>query len=213
MNLEMVRRTFAVLYPELQNEALFQVPGASASISPHPSTQSLCTLCPLHLGRTKSVESRGSKNARVVFLGDFPSDEDDAAGKPFSGNTGQLLDKMIAAMGLSSDDVFLTTLTKCRPPRTHVPTEEEILTCRVHLDKQMRELPRLGWIVALGEVAAQTVASARGTVSQLRKERHSYRGVPAFVTYHPRSVLEDSNLKRPTWEDLKAVMGAVGGRS
>lgn len=213
MNFELAQRTFAVLYPELQKEPLFQIATPNSSPSAPVLSPASCTLCALHLGRTKSVESRGSKNARVIFLGDFPTDDDDATGRPFSGEAGQLLDKMIAAMGINADDVFLTTLTKCRPPRSHTPSEDEIRTCSTHLEAQIRSLPRARWIVALGEMAAQTVAASRGSIHHLRKERHSFLGLDAFATYHPRSVLEDANLKRPTWEDLKAVMGAMGGNS
>ncbi|NUM89566.1 MAG: uracil-DNA glycosylase [Bdellovibrionales bacterium] len=203
--------TLRTLYPELEHER-FVATAQKRESTPSPDPAH-CTRCALHIGRRCPVIARGSEAARVVFVGDFPSDEDDETGLPLSGAPGQLLDKMIAAMNLGPDDVFVTTLTKCRPPRTHTPSEEEILACGPHLEAQLQRLSRARWIVALGERAAQTLSASRASIHALRKEPFRFRGLRGFATYHPRSVLEDAGLKRPTWEDLKQVMAAMEDRS
>ena len=168
-----------------------------------------CTRCRLHEARTKSVFSRGSPDARVVFIGEGPGQNEDQQGEPFVGAAGQLLDKMIAAMGLGTDDIYICNVVKCRPPENRTPLPDESAACMPFLQGQLDVVaPKL--IVALGRCAAENLGCAapgrgwRGTWG-------TYRGVAVMPTYHPAYLLRSPEMKRPVWEDLQKVMQRLGG--
>ncbi len=164
-----------------------------------------CKDCSAHLGREKLVFGIGHAKPKVLFLGDIPSRKDDEAGKPFSDEAGELLTKMIAAMGLRLEEVYLTNLLKCKPPTGQIAREEEALICLKYLEKQIELLqPKL--IVAFGELPARTLARADIGLEKLRLQDHSFKGRKLFLTHHPRELLQAPDKKREAWNDLQKVM-------
>ncbi len=167
-----------------------------------------CTRCRLHQGRTKSVFSRGSPDASVVFIGEGPGYNEDQQGEPFVGAAGQLLDKMIGAMGLARDAVYVCNVVKCRPPENRTPLPDEAAACMPYLQAQLDVVsPKI--IVALGRCAAENLGCAapgRGW----RGSWGAHRGVPVMPTYHPAYLLRSPEMKRPVWEDLQKVMQRLG---
>ena len=164
-----------------------------------------CTKCRLHEGRTRSVFSRGNENARVMFVGEGPGYHEDQKGLPFVGRAGQLLDKMIVAMKLSENDVYICNVVKCRPPDNRTPLPDEASACMPYLDAQIGKVaPEV--IVALGRCAAEYLgcleAGARGWRGRWTKRG----GIDVMATYHPAFLLRNDNMKRPVWEDLQQVM-------
>lgn len=166
-----------------------------------------CTRCGLHGSRTKSVFSRGNPEARLVFVGDGPGSEEDALGEPFVGAAGQLLDKMIVAMGFARDAVYVCNLVKCRAPRDREPTPDEVAACAPFLVAQL-DAVRPEALVALGRVASLALGAPASKV--WRGVWSEWRGVPVMSTYHPADVLASAELKRPVWQDLQAVMAKLG---
>jgi DNA polymerase len=167
-----------------------------------------CTRCRLHEGRTKSVFSRGSHDATVAFVGEGPGYHEDQQGLPFVGAAGQLLDKMIAAMGLSRDDVYVCNVVKCRPPENRTPLPDEAGACATYLTQQIDIVgPKV--IVALGRCAAENLGVAEAGRSW-RGRWGAYRGVPVMPTYHPAYLLRSPEMKKPVWEDLQLVMQRLG---
>ncbi len=168
----------------------------------------VCTACRLHETRTKSVFSRGSADAEVVFVGEGPGFNEDKQGEPFVGAAGQLLDKMIAAMGLARDGVYVCNVVKCRPPENRTPLPDEAAACSRFLDGQLGAIkPRV--LVALGRCAAERL----GCVEPGRTWRGTwgeYQGVPVMPTYHPAYLLRNAEMKRPVWEDLQKVVARIG---
>lgn len=167
-----------------------------------------CTSCGLHAGRNKSVFARGSNLADLVFVGEGPGRDEDAQGLPFVGAAGQLLDKMIAAMGYGRDDVYICNVVKCRPPENRTPLPNEAAACEPFLTAQL-EIVAPKVIVALGKCAALNlgVASETGRWRGLWK---TWRGVPVMPTYHPAFLLRSPERKRDVWEDLQLVMEKLG---
>jgi uracil-DNA glycosylase len=167
-----------------------------------------CTACVLHEGRTRSVFARGSIAAELVFVGEGPGRDEDLQGEPFVGKAGQLLDKMIVAMGYGRDDVYICNVVKCRPPENRTPQPEEASACSQYLTPQLEILaPKV--IVALGRCAAQALGAAEATGSW-RGRWSSWRGVPLMSTYHPAFLLRSPEFKRTVWEDLQLVMQRLG---
>lgn len=162
-----------------------------------------CTACRLHESRTKSVFSRGSAMAEIVFVGEGPGFNEDKKGEPFVGAAGQLLDKMVSAMGLARDAVYICNVVKCRPPENRTPLPDESAACASFLDGQLGAIkPRV--IVALGRCAAERLGCAEAGRSW-RGSWGEYRGVPVMPTYHPAFLLRNAEMKRPVWEDLQKV--------
>lgn len=168
-----------------------------------------CTRCRLHEGRTKTVFGVGNAEARLCFVGEGPGRDEDLTGEPFVGRAGQLLDKMIAAMGLSRADVYICNVVKCRPPENRTPLPDESATCSPFLDRQLEVLvPEV--IVALGASAARQLLSTTQPMSRLRGRFHEWRGIPVMPTFHPAYLLRNEEAKRPVWEDLQQVMQRLG---
>lgn len=164
-----------------------------------------CTRCRLAEGRKSVVFARGSPTADLMLVGEGPGAEEDRQGLPFVGPAGQLLDKIIAAMGLGEDGVYIANIVKCRPPGNRDPQPDEIAACIGYLERQIDLVaPRV--LVALGRVAAQALLGTDEPLGRLRGSWHSVRGVPLRVTYHPAALLRNPAFKRPTWEDMQVVM-------
>lgn len=168
---------------------------------------SSCTLCPLNCTRNKTVPGVGNTNADIVFLGEAPGEEEDRSGLPFVGRAGQLLTKMIEALGLHRDDVFILNVNKCRPPGNRTPTIEEMSSCLPFLDRQIKLIkPRV--IFALGKTAGvglklleptESLGSKRGII-------HQWEGIPVILSYHPSYLLRSPEMKRESWKDLKMLI-------
>jgi len=159
--------------------------------------------------RTQAVFGVGDPVARVMFVGEAPGVQEDRRGEPFVGPAGQLLDRIIAAMGLGRERVYIANVCKCRPPSNRRPQLDEMAACLPFLRRQI-EIIRPEVIVALGGVAAQGLLHTQLGVNRLRGEFHDFDGIPVRVTYHPAYLLRDPSQKRHTWEDIQAVMRHLG---
>ena len=168
-----------------------------------------CTRCPLHKGRNKLVFGDGSPAARLMFVGEGPGADEDAQGLPFVGKAGQLLNNMIAAMGLRRDEVYIANVVKCRPPGNRVPEQEEGATCSPFLFRQI-DVIRPQVLVALGATAATWLLGSRQPLAGLRGRVHSVRGTQLIVTYHPAYLLRDPRQKKEAWADLQIAMWELG---
>lgn len=163
-----------------------------------------CTRCELHRGRTKSVFARGSPDTDLVFVGEGPGYHEDQQGLPFVGRAGQLLDRMIAAMGYDRDGVYICNVVKCRPPDNRTPLPTEAQACSHFLIPQL-ELVRPKAIVALGRCAAENLQVVP-PAGRWRGVWGEWRGIPVMPTYHPAFLLRSPQFKKPVWEDLQAVL-------
>ena len=163
---------------------------------------STCTKCALSATRNSVVFSRGNPEAKLVFIGEAPGADEDEQGLPFVGRAGQLLTKIIGAINLTRDDVFIANVLKHRPPGNRNPLPDEVAACSPYLVRQI-ELVRPKVILALGTFAAQTLLETKTTIGKLRGQIHRYYGVPLIVTYHPAALLRNPAWKRPTWEDVQ----------
>ena len=176
-----------------------------AALLAHVAAEALaCTRCRLAEGRRTVVFARGNPEAELMLIGEGPGAEEDRQGLPFVGPAGQLLDRIVAAIGLSREEVYVCNVVKCRPPGNRDPLPDEVAACRAFLENQVR-LVRPRVIVALGRVAAQTLLGTDAPVGRLRGEWHELMGVPLRVTYHPAAILRNAGFKRPTWEDMQVV--------
>jgi DNA polymerase len=163
-----------------------------------------CTRCALAGGRKQVVFGSGNADADLMFIGEGPGAEEDRQGLPFVGPAGELLTKIVAAIGLGREDVYIANVVKCRPPGNRDPAPAEVAACRGFLERQI-DLVRPKVIVCLGRVAAQTLLAAPVPLSRLRGRWHTVRGVPTRVTFHPAALLRNASWKRPTWEDMQVV--------
>jgi DNA polymerase len=168
-----------------------------------------CTRCALHSGRTKLVFADGSPVARLMFVGEGPGADEDAQGLPFVGRAGQLLNNMIAAMGLKREQVYIANVVKCRPPGNRTPEPDEANTCTPFLFRQI-DVVRPEVLVALGATAATYLLGQRQPLAGLRGRVHSFRGARLIVTYHPAYLLRDPRQKKEAWADLQIAMRELG---
>ena len=169
-----------------------------------------CSRCPLaYAGRHTIVFGDGDPNARLMFVGEGPGADEDANGLPFVGKAGQLLNNMIAAMGLKREDVYIANIVKCRPPGNRVPEFVEATTCSQFLLKQI-DIVRPEVIVALGATAATYLLGVKQSLASLRGQWHTARGAKVVVTYHPAFLLRDPRQKVEAWKDLQRVMTEMG---
>jgi len=195
-------------------------PPAPAVIQARPlpviaSEVATCTKCGLHTTRTNTVFSRGNPEAKLCFVGEAPGADEDAQGIPFVGRAGQLLDKMIHAMGLDpAKDVYVCNIIKCRPPANRKPEPDEVATCIPYLHEQIAQIdPKV--IVALGNTSVAALLGAKLGITKVRGSWKLYRGkIPVMPTYHPSYLLRPSpqqtEAKRQAWDDLQAVMKELG---
>jgi uracil-DNA glycosylase len=169
-----------------------------------------CTRCKLHrLGRRQIVFGVGNPDAEVMFVGEAPGADEDLQGEPFVGRAGQLLTKMIGAMGFRRDEVYIANVLKCRPPQNRNPEADEIEQCQPFLARQIAAVePKV--IIALGAFAARTLLQTDAPISRLRGRVHQYRGTPLIPTFHPSFLLRSPGYKREAWEDLKQALALIG---
>ena len=164
-----------------------------------------CKRCKLCSGRKNLVFGVGNPKARLVFVGEGPGAEEDNQGIPFVGAAGQLLTKMIAAMGYNRDEVYICNVVKCRPPGNRNPEPDEIEACQPFLEAQLHAI-RPSVIIALGKFAAQTLLRTNTPITRLRGQWREYVGIPLMPTFHPAYLLRNPAEKKPAWTDLQAVM-------
>jgi len=170
-----------------------------------------CTRCKLHAGRTNLVFGVGNPKADLMFVGEAPGRDEDLKGEPFVGRAGQLLTKIIEAIDLTRDDVYIANVIKCRPPQNRNPEADEVETCEPFLFSQIDAIqPRV--IVALGAFAVRTLLRDEKTpISKLRGQQYSYRGTTLIPTFHPAYLLRSPDKKRYVWEDMKQVRAILRG--
>ena len=161
-----------------------------------------CTRCPLFATATNPVPGQGNPNADLVCVGEAPGANEDLQGLAFVGQAGQLLTKILEAVKLGRDDVFIVNVLKHRPPGNRNPLPLEVEACSPYLVRQL-ELIRPKVILALGTFAAQTLLNTKLSIGKLRGSVHRYYGIPTIVTYHPAALLRNPAWKRPTWEDVQ----------
>jgi uracil-DNA glycosylase family 4 len=164
-----------------------------------------CTRCKLHRHRTQIVFGVGNPKARLVFVGEAPGADEDAQGEPFVGRAGQLLTKIIHAMGMQREDVYICNIIKCRPPGNRTPESDEILSCQPFLLKQLQAIgPQ--FVCALGGPAAQTLLQTKEPISRLRGKFYDFHGIPLLPTYHTAFLLRNPHEKKTVWEDMKLLL-------
>ncbi len=223
----------------LQEPEIFQAPAQNATEAPMPKQDSqalldqiaeeirACRRCPLGQTRLNAVPGEGNPHAELMFIGEGPGFDEDHKGRPFIGRAGQLLDKMIAAMGLKREDVFIGNIAKCHPminpenPEAHgndrAPNQGEIAVCRKYIERQIAAIsPK--YVVALGGVAAKALISDTKSLGALRGKFHLLHldtvelktPVKILATYHPAALLRNPNWKKDAWADLQMVMAEMG---
>ena len=170
-----------------------------------------CRRCPLGDRRQHLVFGEGNPSAGLVFVGEAPGADEDAQGRPFVGRAGQLLTKIIAAMGLKREEVYICNILKCRPPGNRNPLPDEIAACEPFLIRQLGVIrPRV--ICAMGSIAAHALLKSEAPISVLRGRFHSYQGIPLMPTYHPAYLLRNPGAKKQVWEDVQGIMKRLGER-
>ena len=163
-----------------------------------------CQKCPLGSTRTHFVFGVGNEKANIVFIGEAPGEKEDLEGKPFVGRAGKLLDKMLSAIELTRDDIYICNVLKCRPPNNRDPLPSEVEQCEPYLLNQLRIIkPKL--IVALGRVAACTILKTKESLKNMRNQIFKYAEVDLIVTYHPAALLRNPNFKKPAWDDFQLI--------
>jgi DNA polymerase len=163
-----------------------------------------CTRCPLHQGRTHVVHTEGNRKARLMFVGEAPGADEDTQARPFVGRAGQLLTKIIEAIGLKRDDVLIGNVNRCRPPGNRPPTPEEASMCKPFLLREIATVqPEV--IVVMGNTAMKNLLDTKEGITKLRGQFQDYQGIKVMPTFHPAYLLRDPSKKRETWEDLKKV--------
>ncbi|MBU0683622.1 MAG: uracil-DNA glycosylase [Candidatus Omnitrophota bacterium] len=170
---------------------------------------STCCNCPLGQTRINFVFGEGSPNAKLMFIGEAPGGDEDKQGRPFVGRAGQLLTKIIEAIGLKREDVFIANIIKCRPPQNRNPLPSEIAACSPYLLKQI-ELIKPKVICALGKFSAQTLLETETSISRLRGKFYDYHGIKLMPTYHPAYLLRNSSGKKDVWEDMQVIAKELG---
>jgi DNA polymerase len=180
--------------------------GSDSDLSDLRAKAEQCQLCPeLAKTRHKVVFGSGSPHAKLVFVGEAPGADEDLQGLPFVGRAGQLLTKIIEAMGLTRDQVYICNVLKCRPPGNRQPAPKEVENCRPYLKRQL-ELIKPRVVVALGNHAVRALLQIEGGITGLRGTFQKYEGIPVMCTYHPAYLLRSPGEKRKVWEDMKKVM-------
>jgi uracil-DNA glycosylase len=163
-----------------------------------------CTKCALGHTRTKFVFGVGNPRATLMFVGEAPGADEDIQGEPFVGRAGQLLNKILAAINMKREDVYICNILKCRPPNNRTPLPEEVDVCIPYLKKQIALMkPKL--IVCLGLTAAQNLLKINDSLTKLRGRTLQFEETPLMVTYHPAALLRNPNWKQPAWEDFQAI--------
>jgi len=179
-------------------------PSNFGSLEEHREAICNCQECPLGQTRNKFVYGAGNPNADLMFVGEAPGADEDRLGEPFVGRAGQLLDKILAAIEFTRDDVYIANILKCRPPGNRDPQPDEMARCFPYLREQVSLIkPKL--ICALGRIAAQALLQTTTPLGRLRGKWHEYAGVPMMVTYHPAALLRFQSYKKDTWADMQML--------
>jgi len=160
--------------------------------------------------RARTVPGEGPADARLVVVGEGPGRTEDETGRPFVGQAGQLLTKILAAIDLKREQVFICNVVKCRPPENRTPQYDEAAACTPYLFRQI-DLLKPKVILAMGNAAAQTMLDTKQSLGALRNRVHRFRGIPVIVTYHPAALLRNPNWKRPTWDDVRIARRLLDG--
>ncbi len=164
-----------------------------------------CKQCTLHKTRRNVVFGSGNPSAKLMFIGEAPGEDEDIQGLPFVGRAGQLLTKIIEAMGFKRSDVYIANILKCRPPDNRAPLPTEIIECEEYLKRQIELInPRI--ICTLGKFASQTLLRTEVSISALRGRFHDYNGIKVMPTFHPAYLLRNPNDKSKVWTDMKKIM-------
>jgi DNA polymerase len=190
--------------PGAQRGALNPAWKEAASLPDLDSCINMCVQCPLGQTRTKFVFGVGNPNARLMFVGEAPGADEDAQGEPFVGRAGQLLNKILAAINMKREEVYIANILKCRPPNNRTPIPEEVDACMPYLKKQIA-LVKPQIIVCLGLTAAQNLLGISDSLGKLRGRLLTFENTPLMVTYHPAALLRNPNWKPAAWEDFQAV--------
>lgn len=214
-----VRPTFPGEEPTIKTRKVFPAaPEVAAAVPVEERAAALqiiredlgdCRRCALHKGRHSIVFGVGNPAARLMFVGEGPGADEDAQGLPFVGRAGQLLNNMIAAMGLKREECYIANIVKCRPPGNRTPEPDEANTCSPFLFRQI-DVVRPQVLVALGATAATYLLGARQPLAGLRGRIHAFRGMSLIVTYHPAFLLRDPRQKKEAWADLQIAMKELG---
>jgi len=189
--------------------------GEQAAVSPDAATRAAelaalsqtvagCTRCRLCEGRKSVVFGSGNPDADLMLIGEGPGAEEDRQGLPFVGAAGELLTRILQAIEMQRQEVYIANVVKCRPPGNRDPQPDEVSACRAYLERQI-ELVQPRILVALGRISAQTLLGTESPIGQMRGRWFQVKGVPTMVTYHPAALLRNPALKRPTWEDMQQV--------
>jgi DNA polymerase len=197
--------------PVTEEAKMLDSPGSGGEIERIALEISKCTQCQLHSSRTKTVPGQGSPSPEIMFVGEGPGADEDKAGLAFVGRAGQLLTRMIEAMGYTREEVFIGNIVKCRPPGNRAPEPSEMIACMPYLKRQIAALqPRV--IVALGATAVKgLVEMPKGMgITKLRGTWMSFEGIDLMPTFHPAYLLRNANMKKYVWEDLKTVLHHLG---
>jgi uracil-DNA glycosylase len=165
-----------------------------------------CALCP---HRTNAVPGEGNPEAKLFLVGEGPGATEDAQGRPFVGQAGNLLNGILEAIELPRDSVYITNIVKCRPPQNRKPLPDEIAACIPYLHRQI-EIVKPKVILALGGTAGEAMLGVRKSLGELRGKVHTYNGIPLVVTYHPAALLRNPHWKKPTWDDVRIARQLLG---
>ena len=190
------------------SEYLFSSKPKDVQLSLVKNEASCCHKCHLGKMRANTVFGSGNINARLMFIGEAPGHEEDIQGLPFVGEAGMLLTKIIEAMGIKRDDVYICNILKCRPPQNRNPLPEEIYACIDYLYSQI-DMIRPIVICGLGNFASQTLLGTEIPISKLRGKWHEYRGIKFMPTYHPAYLLRNPQDKKLVWEDMKKIIKEI----
>jgi len=169
-----------------------------------------CTKCALHLNRTNFCYGNGKADARLMIIGEGPGADEDRLGKVFVGRSGQLLTKMLSAINLSREEVYISNIVKCRPPNNRNPLPEEKRACLQYLEEQI-SIIQPEFILMLGKVAAVTLLEIDQTLKAFREQTYLYKGITTFVSYHPSALLRNPNWKKFAWIDLQKLQKHYSG--
>ena len=207
--LEICNQFVAETLPLIERQPSMRKPGPSekdkaAALAALRDEVLPCTACALSEGRKHTVFGTGSPEADVVFIGEAPGRDEDLQGEPFVGRSGQLLTKILGAIGFAREDVYIANILKCRPPDNRDPVGEEVAACEPHLKRQLAIIqPRV--ICCLGRIAAQTLLNTDASLKRLRESVHFYQGIPVMATFHPAALLRNPQWKRDTWNDVRKL--------
>ena len=170
-----------------------------------------CRKCELATTRKNFVYGQGNQKSRVVIIGEAPGANEDKLGLPFVGRAGELLTKMLASINIQREDIYITNIVKCRPPKNRDPKPNEVKSCLPYLVEQLTIIkPKV--LFLLGRVSAQSLLGQNLTISRFREESLSFMGIKVFVTYHPAALLRNPNFKKAAWVDLQRLQNFLANR-